>query len=295
MTFDERLDEDDVIVLDGATGSELEKRGLQSQLPLWSASAFLTEGGRSVLQSIHEEYIRAGADIVTANTFRTNFRTMVRAGLRDKTAAWTRDAVDLVRRAVDSSRIDRRIFVAGSVAPVEDCYHPEKVPADQELRDEHRRHIDNLYEARVDLLLVETMNTIREATIAADYALQTGLPVLVSFVGGAPDRILGGELLTHAAAICQVIGVSGLLINCVEPSRLRGHLEILRPVTTLKLGAYANLLSPAADQKNHHTPEGYAREAVSWVKSFQMKLVGGCCGTGPQHIKALVEVLNAAV
>lgn len=292
MTLAERLLQPEVILLDGATGSELERRGLKLTLPLWSAVAFLSEDGRSVLRAIHADYVRAGSDVITANTFRTNYRTLKRADLRHKATSWTKQAVDITRRAVDDARPDREIVVAGSVAPLEDCYRPELAPPDADMKDEHRRHIDNLYEAGVDMFLIETMNTIREAAIAADYAVQTGKPVVVSFITKDADHLLGGEFLPHAGRLVTMLKATGVLINCVTPALMGESLSTLRAATSLPIGGYANLLARPRE-KPTMSPDEHARLVQGWIEKWSLKIVGGCCGSTPDHIKALAEVVHA--
>ncbi len=274
------------LYLDGATGSELEARGVELVLPLWSAVALLTSGGRSILQGLHEEYVRAGADIVTANTFRTNHRALKAAGLHARGRALTQTAVDRVRLAIDRARVSRRVFVAGSVAPVEDCYRPDLVPPDEELRDEHRRHIDNLFDAQVDVILIETMNTVREARIALEYALQTTLPVLLSFVCGEKDGYLpGGESLEDAVRTVDLLKPTALLLNCIPVERMSANLAILSKATELPRGAYANILSGQGGKPV--SPDRYAGHARQWMREYSLKIAGGCCGTTPAHIERL--------
>ncbi len=113
------------LILDGAMGTELQRRGANTLLPLWSAEALVLSP--ALVRQIHEEYIRAGADIITANTFRTTRRTFVRTGLPDRSQRLTTTALSLARQAREAFR-DRDILVAGSIAPLEDCYRPELVP-----------------------------------------------------------------------------------------------------------------------------------------------------------------------
>jgi homocysteine S-methyltransferase len=151
------------LLLDGATGTELERRGVACELPLWSARA-LTQAPE-VLEAIHRDYVAAGADALTANTFRTHARSLAAAGMADRARAWTELAVASARHAAATG--DREIFVLGSTAPLEDCYRPDLVPSLPELEREHRAHADHLAGAGVDAVLVETMNTVREARVAA--------------------------------------------------------------------------------------------------------------------------------
>src|SRR5512143_2880212 len=224
-----RLASGRTLLLDVATGTELQRRGVDTSLPLWSARALLQ--APEVLHAIHADYIAAGADIITTNTFRTQRRTLTRAGLGERTQELTQFAVRIAREAAQQA--DRKVFVAGSISPLEDCYSPELVPPDSELWVEHAERARDLAQAGCDLLLVETMNTIREAVIAARCAATTGLPVAVSFVVGLnglpPDQVsalesdemlacltlLSGESITEAVHAVQPVQPAVILINCV--------------------------------------------------------------------------------
>ncbi len=115
--FRARLSSGRALLLDGATGTELQRRGVDTSLPLWSARALLDAPG--VLQTIHADYIAAGADIITTNTFRTHRRTLTRAELGARTRELTQLAVKIAREA--ARQVDREVFVAGSISPLEDC------------------------------------------------------------------------------------------------------------------------------------------------------------------------------
>ncbi len=139
-----RLHQGPPLLLDGATGTELERRGQPCPLPLWSSHALLA--CPDLVEAIHSEYARAGAEIITANSFRTQRRTLERgaseyARLGDRDAELTALAVNLARSGAESGRSAR--WVAGSAAPLEDCYRPDLVPHDETLRAEHALHAAN--------------------------------------------------------------------------------------------------------------------------------------------------------
>lgn len=298
-------------MLDGATGTELQRRGVDTSLPLWSARALLE--APDVLRAIHADYLAAGADIITTNTFRTHRRTLERAGLGSRTRELTQFAVQIAREAAhDGARqTDRPVFIAGSMSPLEDCYSPQLVPPDDELRREHAEMARDLVEAGCDLLLIETMNTIREAAIAAQCARATGLPVCVSFVVGPqglpPDRIdparvsagrlllLSGESIADAVKAVQPTEPAVILINCVPLAYSDGALEELRMAHSGPVGLYANV--GHADDRVGWTmtddvlPEAYARHAQEWLRRGAA-IIGGCCGTTPAHIAALKQVMG---
>ena len=303
-----RLASGRVLLLDGATGTELQRRGVETSLPLWSARALIE--APEVLRAIHMDYVAAEADIITTNTFRTHCRTLTRAGIGVRTRELTQLAVQIACDAAQQA--DYKVFVAGSIAPLEDCYSPQLVPTDAELHSEHTEMARNLAEAGCDVLLVETMNTIREAVIAAQHAAETGLPVCVSFVvgprGRSPDQIdqtvgdepltlLSGESITDAVAALQSINPAVILINCVPLAYIDRALAELRTASRGPIGLYANV--GHADDAVGWTltdevlPTAYAQHARQWVQQG-VAIIGGCCGTTSEHIAALKDVIRAA-
>jgi S-methylmethionine-dependent homocysteine/selenocysteine methylase len=228
---------------------------------------------------------------VTAATFRTRGRTLARAGRRESARDLTRLAIELARRAAPR-------FVAGSIAPLEDCYEPRLVPPAHECDAEHSELAHDLADAGADLLLIETMNTIREARSAARAAKATGLPLIVSFVCGSDDRLLSGETVAAAAASLLESGVDALAINCTPtPTLARPLAELLTAVAgRVPCGAYGNIGRTDAIHGFTCTeeldPEGYATRALGWIDQGA-GLVGGCCGTGPAHIARLRQALDA--
>jgi S-methylmethionine-dependent homocysteine/selenocysteine methylase len=276
------------LVLDGATGTELERRGVACELPLWSAGALID--APDVVMSIHQEYVEAGADIIVANTFRTNPRTLRRAGRLADGAALNVMAVDLARRAVGRGDV----IVAASVAPVEDCYHPERVPSVPVLADEHNRMLNWLVRAAPDFILIETMNTGSEARAAALAATGCKLPFAVSFVVREDGNLLSGESLDKAVAAVAPLRPLAIGINCVPARGLTGLLGHLRSLTDRPLMAYGQVGNPRPipgwSYSHGAEPAEYAACARSWLEAGA-SIVGGCCGTGPGHIRALRSVV----
>ncbi|MCO6457663.1 MAG: homocysteine S-methyltransferase family protein [Pirellulaceae bacterium] len=284
------------IALDGATGTELQRRGFPTQLPLWSAAALWE--CPDLLLRIHQDYVQAGAELLTANTFRTHGRNLAAAGRQDQAGLWTHRAVELARQAAVLARqaAGERVWVAGSLAPLEDCYCPELVPPDDDLRREHSQMARHLAEAGVDLILVETQNSIREAVAATRAAVATGLPVLTSFVCGPDGRLLSGESVTEAAHAVRILRPGGLLINCAPAPDLAGPLaELIQAAGGLPVGAYGNIGRPDPQLgwqlTDAQDPSGYARYARQWIERGA-RLIGGCCGTTPEHVRALRALID---
>jgi len=279
-------------ILDGAMGTELQRRGADTRLPLWSANVLAKNPG--MVQQIHEDYIAAGADIITTNTFRTTQRTFRHAGIPDTSGPFTRLAVELARRAREASgRPD--VLIAGSIAPLEDCYRPDLVPPDDQLRREHAELADRLAGAGIDLFLVETMNTLREAYAACEAARATGLEVIVSFICDRTGNLYGGESLAYAIRAVSALNPTAFSINCVSPRFLRPALTIARAMTSLPLAVYGNVGIPENDRRGWEftrdiTPEEYATYAGDWHKDGAA-IIGGCCGTTPEYIRAVRRAL----
>jgi homocysteine S-methyltransferase len=300
MNFLKRLTRGRPLLLDGATGTELERRAVDISLPLWSARALLN--APEVLHQIHADYVRAGAEVITANTFRTHRRSLVAASLGHRAKELTLSAVKIAREvATLAGQRGLERFVAGSMGPLEDCYSPQLVPPQAECEREHAEMAQALLEAGADLILVETMNTIREARAATQAARATGLPVITSFVCRGDGKLFSGETVTEAVERIAPLGVVGLLINCTPSTiierpfkELRAATQSLSPTVPIT-GLYANIGRTTEIREWPDTAEvaplEYAQLAAEWLKQGAT-LVGGCCGTTPAHIAAVRGVMG---
>jgi len=279
------------LLLDGAMGTELQRRGVDTGTPLWSAMA-LTTHPDTVLQ-IHKDYIDAGADIITTDTFRTTNRTFRRAHLPDRSAELTARAVDLARCACETVR-DRHVLVAGSAGPLEDCYRPDLVPPEPELRSEHAELAQRLAAAGVDFILLETMGTIREAVAACSAAADAGKEVVVSFICNDQGDLYGGESITEAVKELLPLEPAGFSINCVSPRFLHLAICLLKSATDLPFAAYGNVGRPGQERTEgfvYDIPaEEYAAYAQDWARTGAA-IIGGCCGTTPEYIAALRRII----
>lgn len=275
------------LVLDGAMGTELQRRGVDTGLPLWSARALLTHP-ETVLR-VHREYVEAGADILTANTFRTNPRTFKRAGVPDRSEALTTLAIALARAAADGAD-GRAVLVAGSIAPLEDCYRPDLVPPESELQEEHGLQTVRLARAGVDFILLETMGTIREATIALALARETGNEVVVSFLCKEDGRLVSGETLEDAVRTVAPLKPAMVSLNCVPANHADAAIDSLRASWSGPWAVYANAGRPedldSGVIATAVSPAEYAAHAQRWLQAGA-RVIGGCCGTTPGHIGAI--------
>lgn len=281
------------LVLDGAVGTELERRGLGAPGPLWSAAALLDSPG--VVRDIHAEHVAAGADIVVADTFRTNVRTLRAAQLLDRAEDLNRRAVVLARQAADGAA-DRSVIVAASVAPVEDCYSPHLVPEEPALSLEHELMMKWLRQAGANVAWCETMNTAREARVAAEAAVSVGLPFVVSVVTAESGDLLGGDTLRAFVEAVEPLAPLAIGLNCIPPRGVSALLPRLRDLTSRRIVVYAHI-------GNEHptpgwsysevdvSPEQYGEYVEKW-RDMGAEIIGGCCGTTAEHVRVVADVLK---
>ncbi|HQR45975.1 MAG TPA: homocysteine S-methyltransferase family protein [Thermoanaerobaculia bacterium] len=293
------------LLLDAAMGTELAVRGADTSPPLWSARALRDDP--DLVRTIHAENVAAGADVLTLDSFRLHERN-VRRERREAPSPDERGpdagrliarAAALARRAAADAPAGKRIWIAGSLAPLEDCYRPDLVPSRDDLDREHREMAEALAAAGCDLILVETMNAVRELVAAVRAAEATGLPVVASMVTNGDGRLLSGEPVEEAArSLLALPGTPAAFgVNCV-PARLVGRdLDRLREAAPgVPLCVYANTGRALDEARGLYTepvaPEAYAVLAGGWLDAGRVALVGSCCGTTASHTRALRRLLD---
>jgi len=279
------------LLLDAAMGTELERRGVGSGLPLWSARALLH--APAAVLAIHAENVAAGAEILTANTFRTHRRSLQKEGLGQRSKELTREAVFLAREAAGGA--PRPVFVVGGLSPLEDCYRPDLAPPDADLDREHAVQAGSLRDAGVDGILVETQNSVRELLAAVRAARATGLPVIACVATDGAGRLLSGEPIEEAGRGLAPLEPEAAGINCVPADLLLADLNRLAAsLPGRPLAAYGNLGAPTdapGSFSRELSPAEYARIASGWLAAGA-RIVGGCCGTTASHTAALRTLLD---
>ena len=288
-----RLTRGEIVLMDGALGTELERRGISTKLPLWSAQALLDAPDR--VREIHEESIRAGADLVTAGTFRTTPRALGKAGFADQADRLTSLALRLAIEARSRAASGRDVWIAGSMAPLEDCYRPDLMPGAEPAEREHKDQALRLERAGAEVLLVETMNSIVEALAATRGARASSLPVFVSFLCREPGEIWNGDRLADGVRSLAPLRPDAILVNCVPPDMAAACLTTLAGATNLPIGCYPNAGAPDLNAGTWQfdpawSPDRFAQAAGEWVR-LGAQIVGGCCGTTPDHVRALRATL----
>lgn len=249
-------------------GTELGARGVATPAPGWSAYAL--EMAPRVVAAIHADYARAGATVHTANTFRTKRRQL---GARWERLA--RSAVAIARRAVPPGH-----RVAGSIAPLEDCYRPDLSPPADVARREHSELARALADAGADVLLCETFPNAREARVAVEEAARTGVETWVALTAGPDADLMTPAAMGEAARACVESGATVVLANCMPAERTLAYVEALARAGA-PFGAYAN--AGRLDSWGHASIDEYLQHARTWVAAGATVL-GSCCGTYPLYI-----------
>ncbi len=289
------------IILDGATGTELERRGARMSAPLWSAHALLDDP--DLVRRVHLEYAEAGAMVLTTNTFRTHARNLAAGGLADRAAELTTLAVQLACEARDAFTRERpdgaHLRIAGSISPLEDCFRPADSPG-AGAGPEHHIIARQLVDAGADLLLIETMGRIDEARAAVAAAQGLGRPIWLAVVARADGHLLAGEPLSGLLAALADLELQALLLNCTE----LGHLGVALPALVEAAAIRPELWLGVYPHTGHHDPaHGWMTHAVD-AEQFATQLAhhaeqqpalalfGGCCGSTPAWISALARRLQ---
>ncbi len=281
------LKEEKVWVLDGGMGTMLMEKGLDVNF----APELLNLEHPEVLKEIHEEYIDAGADIIETNTFGSNRIKLSHYGLEDKVEELTFAGVKVAKEASKG-----RALVALSVGPTGVFVEPVGDYSFDEIVDVFKEQISAGAKAGADLILIETMSDLKEAKAAVVAAQEVcKLPVLVSMTYQEDGRTLLGTPPEVSAAVFEGFGVAAVGANCsLGPESFVGLVERMAKITDTPIIVYANAGLPVLkDGKTVYLepPETFKKYAVEFVKAGA-NIIGGCCGTTPNHIRAIKETVK---
>ena len=262
-----------------------------------------------VIREIHDLYIAAGSDIIETNTFSGTTIAMADYGMEELVPELNREAARLARAAADACK-DRRVFVAGAIGPLNRTLSISRDVNDPGARDvtftqvvaAYLEQIENLVIGGVDILLVETIFDTLNAKAAlfaiAEYRAKGGkdLPVMVS--GTITD--LSGRTLTGQTVEAFLNSVShfpllSIGLNCaLGPREMRPYIEELSTISPFYVSTYPNagLPDPLSPTGFPETPESLAPQLQEWADAGWLNIIGGCCGTTPDHIRAMRQAIE---
>jgi homocysteine S-methyltransferase len=273
------------LILDGAMGSLLQQKGIKSAGKAWMAHVNIEKP--SVVYDIHLDYINAGADIITTNTFRTNPLALSKITLSKNIKL----VIQSVGIALEAAK-DFSVFVAGSNAPAEDCYQVKRTVTKKELIYNHSAHINLLMSAGVDFILNETMSHFDEIKIICTYCSKENIPYIISLFLTEDLQLLSGEKTEHV--IKYVLDHNPLAVgfNCIMPDVFR---KLFKPQKlNFNWGAYLNCGS--GDYSDNSIKCGVTPDDYGVLTKLMLKknpsFIGACCGSSPSHIRSIRKIIN---
>lgn len=279
------------MVIDGAMGSMLQEYGLKAgESPeMWNIEH------PEIVKKIHTAYLEAGADIILTNTFGANGIKLQKSGLRDKLQEFNKQAAKLAREAANEFSLTHHypVFVAGSVGPTGEILEPYGPVKNEETYDGYQDQIKELLCSGVDFILLETFYDLNEIKIALRVVKEiTDLPVFASMTFDESLKTIYGITPEKAIETLFQEGADGVGANCGSgPEILYQVVSRMRTITDAPLLVEPNAGIPYIEKNKvvyPATPQEMAIYAEKFVK-LRVNIIGGCCGTTPEHIRAIAE------
>lgn len=296
-------------ILDGGMSRELLRLGAQLKQPEWSALALIDSP--QIVRQVHEEFIAAGADVITTNSYALVPFHIGEERFAQEGAALIALSGRLAREAADAA--GRPVTVAGGLPPIFGSYEPQNFdPA--RVQAYLSVLVENL-SPYIDVWLGETLSLIAEGEAVRVAVEKTGKPFWISFtladdaaqVAGARPKLRSGETVADAALWAAGSGAEALLFNCARPEVMEAAVKVAAEAMRAKgvsmpIGVYANAFDSDTDEsaaneglhetRKDLTNDAYSRFACRWADAGA-SIIGGCCGIGASHIHTLATVLKA--
>ena len=283
--FLERIKSGAVLISDGATGTNLQQRGLTAGKP---GEVWVLERPEEILR-LHRDFIAAGADIILTCTFGGTSIRLALEGLEDRTAELNQRAADMAKQAVQGTTV----LVAGSIGPTGQMLKPLGSMEEEDCYKAYEQQARALAQTGVDLLVIETQYDLNEAGLAVKAARAVSdLPLICSFSYDRGTRtMMGVKPAQMAKTFAGQVDLLG--INCGKSLEDNlNALQELRSATDLPLWFKPNAGLPRVDAEGHTvfdvSPENMAARVHDWLAAGA-SVVGGCCGTSPAHLQEIAR------
>lgn len=281
-----------IVVLDGATGSNLQKRGMPAGIcpELWIVE------NRQVMKQLQMEYIEAGTDILYAPTFGCNRIKLREYGLEDRIVELNQKLVGICREAIEEANANRPVYMAGNLTMTGEQLAPLGSMQFEELVDIYKEQVKLLEAAGVDLIVVETMMSLQECR-AAVLAIKEvcDLPIMVTLTFNEDERTLFGTDAKTSIIVLQNLGADAVGLNCsTGPDKMHRMVADMRRVANVPIIVKPNAGLPElvdGETVFNMEPEVFAREMEVLLEQG-VSIVGGCCGTTPEHIRMLAAMVK---
>ena len=285
-----RMNNGERILIDGATGTECERRGIPQIVNTWNSGAALSHP--DILRTIHEEYINCGAEIIITNTFSSSRHCLKSAGIEDRFEDLTNAAVRLANEARENGG-NGRVLIAGGITH---WIWTEDKPSLEELEANSRDQAILMAQGGCDLIMLEMLANIDRLIACINGAQTSGLPVWVGLSLKPIDGkmcLLDGESLVDTLVAIKLMNVPLINIMHTEVDHIDACLDVLDTHWHGAVGVYAHncqFKSGQAAFDNTISPEDYAKASKQWLERG-VQLIGGCCGIRKEHICAIQQIL----
>lgn len=287
----QRLRDGDRILIDGATGTEIERRGVPMVDNAWNGGGALTHP--EIVRQVHEAYIGCGAQLVISNTFSTSRHVLRDADLEEQFEFLNRRGIELAREARASMQAPH-VLVAGGITHWSFTHN---LPSRQQLRANIEEQAVIMADAGADLIMLEMMADVERMLILLAAAQKSGLPVWVGFSCEVDEqgvvRLLDGPTLVEGLEAIRDRDVPVVNIMHTEVEYIPACLDVLQANWTGPIGVYAHsgdFVAPNWIFNDTISPEAYASAATTWVERG-VQVIGGCCGIGVEHMQLLKAVV----
>ena len=303
----ERLNHKEILLLDGGVSTEIRRRGVALDKNVWSG--LTTKTHPDEVRQVHADYIQAGAQIITANTYSTARHVLESINLGHESKLLNLKSVQLAQQARDEVA-QEEVFIAGSMSSMPPLTSHREVAIDGQVESSYQELAEVLANAGVDLIIVEMMRDVENASLVLKAAVSTGLPVMIGFSAmmaenGVDVRSLrwkNTDDTTSAHDFGEMVDAlkplgglaAGIMHTRVEDTG--PALQVLKKHWSGPLLAYAEtgkLILPDWRYEEVSSPDDYAAEIKGWIENYGVQIVGGCCGTGPEHIRVLRQLLDS--
>ena len=293
LDLKQKLSDRKVVILDGAIGTELERRGVPMNPQAWCGAASINHF--PILENVHSDYILAGAEIITTNTYASNKLMLDAAGLVDNFKEINSSAILAARDAINKSGLSN-LALAGSLSHRVPYLDEERAPSNQSLESAFNEMSLFLKTEKCDFILLEMMYHPERIVPAFKAGLKTELPLWAGF---SARRGKNGEVLSYYPFVdipfkeivkyLKMFPVSAAGIMHTPADVIEDALKILKTVFDGPLTAYPDsgyFVSPNWQFKDVISPEKLLEFSRLWVENG-VQVLGGCCGLSPEHIKAI--------
>lgn len=271
-----------IVVLDGAMGTALIAKGYKGSLELLNVEA------ADVVAALHEEYLKAGADMVTTNTTCADALSLKEYGLEERSYELSRAGAEVARKAVDKySTTENPRFVAGAVGPTTRNITLANDTTEEQLAEVYATQIKGLIDGGVDLILIETAMDAANVRIAVEQVrkLSPEMPIIVSAVlSRLEGRVASGATIAKFVEELPMEEILSVGFNCsMGEKQQAAALKALSAVSNKPVVLYPALSQP------QEAPNRFIKPLDTLMRAGGVNIIGGCCGTTPAHIEALAK------